>query len=382
MYECLDLERVLWGAPLAETLGAELSRRGARRPLFVASPSLRKVTPLIDGWVAEGRMVGVFDRITQHVFRGSALDLVETCRTLDADLLVTLGGGSPIDTAKVALLCLAAGVADEEGLETLRLQLGPDGARIKPSVPAPPFRQIVVPTTLAGAEFSDLAGCTDTATQVKQLFSARGIGSAAVLLAPELTLSTPMEIWLSTGIRALDHAIETLCSSAPNPYTDSLSLEAIRRLSAALRACRADPADLAARLEAQFGVWLACAGLNRVPWGASHGLGHQLGAVTGIPHGYCSCILLPRVLAFNAPVNAERQALAAAALGRPGVPADSAVLELVETLGLPTTLRAAGVERAALGIIAETSLQNPFVQQNPRPVRGSEDLLSILEAAY
>jgi alcohol dehydrogenase class IV len=203
-----------------------------------------------------------------------------------------------------------------------------------------------------------------------------------VLFAPEITVSTPPAVWLSTGIRELDHAIETLCSTSPNPYADSLSLEAIRRLGTALRACHADPLDQDARLEAQFGVWLACVGLNRVPWGASHGVGHQLGAVTGISHGYCSCILLPQVLNFNATINADRQALVAEALGKPGRTAAEAVGELVAALGLPTALRGAGVSRESLTVIAETSLQIPFVSQNPRKIRGLGDILEILEAAY
>jgi alcohol dehydrogenase class IV len=173
-YECLDLERVLWGVPIADGLAAEVQRRGARRPLFVVSPSCRKALPLIDDWLSANQVVGVFDRIVPHIGRASVFDLVRTCVERDVDLFITVGGGAAIDTAKVALICLAAGLRDEAALDDLRLQASPDGSRSSPPVPPPPFRKIAAPTTLSGAEFSDLAGCTDPATQVKQLFSARG----------------------------------------------------------------------------------------------------------------------------------------------------------------------------------------------------------------
>jgi alcohol dehydrogenase class IV len=310
------------------------------------------------------------------------LALVRAAHELEADLLVTIGGGSAIDTAKVALLATAAGVQQEDDLGQLRIETRPDGSRMVPATLPPPFRQIVVPTTLSGAEFSDLAGCTDNATHVKQLFTARQIGSASVVLAPSITLTTPLEIWLSTGVRALDHAVETLCSPKSNPYADGLATQAVLRLSDSLRRCRDDPRDLSARRDAQFAVWLACAGLNRVPWGASHGIGHQLGAVAKIPHGFCSCVLLPSVLAYNHPVNAARQNLVSATLGRPGDDAGALIRDLIAGLGLPTRLRDVGVTPEQMRTIAETSLSNPFVRENPRPIQTPADALSILEAAF
>jgi alcohol dehydrogenase class IV len=127
---------------------------------------------------------------------------------------------------------------------------------------------------------------------------------------------------------------------------------------------------------------MACIGLNRIPWGASHGLGHQVGAVAGIPHGYCSCILLPHVLAFNWSINAERQALVASAMGHPGGDASEAIARLVADLGLPSRLRDVGITREMLPQIAATSMGNMFVRQNPRPIRSPEDLQEILDAAF
>lgn len=383
-YEPLDLERVVWGESLAGSVAGEVQRRGTRRPLVVSSPSCRKKSSTIDDLLAglPVEVAGVFDAITPHVTRESVLSLAHLARETRADLIVTVGGGSAIDTVKVALAALAAGVKDEAGLQGLATVVAPGGSREVPFIPAPPFRQIVAPTTLSGAEFSDLAGCTDAATQVKQLFTGRKIGSATVILDPRITLGTPPDIWLSTGVRALDHAVETLCSAGSNPYADALSAQAVADLARTLRGTKAEPEKLEIRLKSQLAVWMACVGLNRVPWGASHGIGHQLGAVARIPHGYCSCILLPHVLAFNRPVNADRQSAVAAALGRQGQSAGEAVSELVADLGLPRRLRDVGVTPEMMRTIAATSLSNQFVRQNPRPIRDAADIMEILEAAF
>jgi alcohol dehydrogenase class IV len=383
-YEPLDLERVTWGESLAVAARAEIARRHAERPLIVVSPSCRRATNVLDQLLSAlpEPPAAVFDEISPHVGRASVVALIGLARATKADLIVTIGGGSTIDTVKVALLGLGAGIRVEADLDALCVQTTEDGLRLAPSSPPPPFRQVVAPTTLSGAEFSDLAGCTDEATNVKQLFTGRRIGSASVILDPTITLGTPLDIWLSTGVRALDHAVETLCSAASNPWADALCAKAIPALADSLRRTRADHGDLQARGDGQIAVWLACAGLNRVPWGASHGVGHQLGAVAKIPHGFCSCILLPHVLAYNAAVNAERQALVAAALGAEGRPAAQAIADLVAELGLPTRLRDVGVTPQMLPVIAATSLANLFVRQNPRPIRTEDDVMEILEAAF
>lgn len=241
---------------------------------------------------------------------------------------------------------------------------------------------VAAPTTLSGADFSDLAGCVDTATQRKQLFTGAEIGPAALILDPTITVHTPMDLWSATGIRALDHAVETLCSSEPEPLADAGALHAIRMLARGLPATKADPGDLDARLDCQVAVGLACAGLNRVPYGASHGLGHQLGAVSGMSHGHTSCVMMPHVMAHNAPATGEAQRLIADALGRPDVPAPIAVSELISALGLPTRLRDAGAEAGHLRIVAEGSINHPWVAGNVVPFSSVDELRLLLERAY
>src|SRR6266576_153112 len=151
---------------------------------------------------------------------------------------------------------------------------------------------------------------------------------------------TPMRLWLSTGIRAVDHAVETLCSVHPQPLFEATSAHALRLLPQGLIRTKRDPADLEARLESMLGVWLSLIGIQSgAPMAASHGIGHVLGGTAGVPHGFTSCVMLPHVLRFNHEVNAERQALVSEALGEPDAPAADVVASLIADLGLPGRLR-------------------------------------------
>ena len=379
-YEFLRIDRVRWGTSLASIVAAEVAGRDSRRVLLVASGSLLRDTTLVSDLtkVLGDSLVRTFGETVAHVPRSTVLACRDAIVESAADLVVTIGGGTPIDTVKMALLLLSSG---HDRFDDLAIRTDPDGTRHAPEIGPSSVRQIVVPTTLSGAEFSDLAGCVNPLTSVKQLFTAPEIGSAAVLLAPEFTQYTPDWLWLSTGVRALDHAVESLCSTASNPFTDSAAVAAVELLNRSLQRTKADPGDLDARLESQQAVWLACAGLNRVPWGASHGIGHQLGAVAGVAHGYCSCVMLPHVLRYNASVTVGAQERISRALGVTGSAGD-AVHELVSTLGLPTRLRDVGVSWDQLPTIAELSVPNMFVRQNPRPLLSPEPILQILEAAW
>ncbi len=204
-----------------------------------------------------------------------------------------------------------------------------------------------------------------------------------VILDPAITRHTPEWLFLSTGIRAVDHAVEDICSVAPQPFSDATSLHALRLLSRGLPNVHRDPAHPAARLDCQVGAWLSIVGSqNGVPKGASHGIGHVLGGTAGVPHGYTSCVMLPHVLRFNGEVNAERQAWVSEALARPGVPAADAVTELVSGLGLPGRLRDVGVTRDQLDTIARELMHDRWVHTNPRKIDGPAVVRELLEAAW
>ncbi len=384
VYSFLPQERVVWGRPAAEAVLEEVERRGAGRVFLLSSHSLATKTPVVEAVAAAlgGRVVGRFLGCVQHTPRDSVLAAAEAVRAASPDLIVTLGGGTPIDTGKILQILLAHDVRKIEEMDGLHVTVRPDGTRHIPTIKPSPVRQIIVPTTLSGAEFSSLGAATDPRSGAKQAYVGPDICGAAVILDPAATLHTPEWLWLSTGIRAIDHAVETLCAIDPTPFTDALSRQALEMLGAGLPASKKAPEDLEARLTCQLGVWLAASSINRVNYGASHGIGHVLGGLAGVPHGHTSCVLLPSVLAWNLPATAERQKVVAQALGRPRASAAEAVRNLVASLGQPTRIRDVGVDRALLPRVAELAMANLWVRTNPRPISGPQDVLSILESAW
>jgi alcohol dehydrogenase class IV len=379
-YAYLPLERVVFGRPAAEAAVDETARIGTRRVFIVASKSLARNTPVVRA-IAQAlgsHYVGLFDGCVQHSPRASVIEAARAVRAASPDLILTVGGGTAIDTVKVLQICLAHEVDTPEALDGLHAAIGADGKRYVPDIRPSPVRQVVVPTTLSGAEFSNLAGVTDERIRQKHSFIGPDVGARSVILDPEVTLHTPEWLWLSTGVRGIDHAVETLCSIDAHPYCDGLALHALRLFAQALPR----PDDLVARLRCQQASWLAASSIARVNYGASHGIGHALGAFADVPHGHTSCVMLPHVMRYNEPATAAKQYLIAEALGRPGVAAADAVAELIAALKQPATLRAVGIKREQLPKIAEAAMNNIWVRTNPRPIRSAEDVMQILEAAW
>ena len=388
IHEYLAQDRVIWGMPAAQAVVDECTRRGAQRVMIVASRSLNQGTDVvarIREALGEGH-VGTFDGCREHTPRDTVIAAADAAREWRPDLIVTIGGGTAIDTVKVMQVALAHGVTRAADLHPFRMGAAPEESR--PSATAEPMhcRQIVVSTTLGAAEFSDFAGCTDTERGIKDGFHGRTIGAAAVILDPAITRHTPATLWLSTGIRGIDHAVEAICSSVRSPLIEATCLQALRLFAQGLPRTLSDPQDLQARLQCQQAAWLAGLAILRVPFGASHGIGHSLGAVTGMAHGYTSCVMLPHVMRFNLDVTRERQAMIAQALagGTPSAdPAEAAelVARLVQALGLPGRLSECGVDPADHPRIAAGALNNLWVRSNPRPITEASQVQALLQAA-
>lgn len=384
LFQFLAQERVGWGTPAPDAIAREMAALGAGRALIVASTTLATKTDLIsviEAGLGDG-VAGLFTGCREHTPVDTVIDCAAAIRRSGADVVVTVGGGTPIDTVKAALLCLAEDVHNAEALKAYRVTVADDGARTVPAVGPSPVRQIAVPTTLSGAEFSNIAGVTDPDRGIKDAYIARDSAPAAVILDPAATVHTPDWLWLSTGVRAVDHAVETLCSRSAQPLPDATAIHALKIFAEALPRTKEEPDDLTARRDCQIAVWLAGFGLGRVEYGASHGIGHQLGAVGGVPHGHTSCVMLPSVLRWNAPVNAGRQALVSEALGRAGEAAADVVADLVARLGQPGSLRAVGITEGQLDTIAEGSLGNMMVRSNPRPINDAGQVREILDMAW
>jgi maleylacetate reductase len=379
-----QMEEVVFGSPAAEAVGAQVARLGATRVFLMVSGSLNRNTEEIEKVrrVLGQRCVGTFDRMPPHTPRAAVVSASAAVRAAKADLIVTIGGGSITDAAKAVQMCVANAIASAEAIDRLRPVKGADGVIAAPAMQPPSIRQISVPTTLSAGEFSAIAGVTDERTNVKELLRHPRIIPSAVILDPAITLNTPEWLWLSTGIRAVDHCVEGVCSKEANPYADAQALKGLSLLSQGLPRVKAEPSNLAARLDCQIGAWLSMGPLaSGVPMGASHGIGYVLGAEFGIPHGHTSCIMLPAVMRWNRPANADRQAQVATAMAQPGAEAGAVLATLIAGLGMPQSLGAVNIGRDSFQRIAEQAMATPWVPRNPRRIDGPAQVREILEFA-
>jgi maleylacetate reductase len=236
-----------------------------------------------------------------------------------------------------------------------------------------------VPTTIAGGEFSAAAGVTNARTKVKEMLRHQLTIPRAVILDPAITMHTPEWLFLSTGIRAVDHCVEGLCSRETHPYADAQAMKGLSMLAQALPRVKANPGDLDARMNCQIGTWLSMGALSAgVPMGASHGIGYVLGAVYDVPHGYTSCVMLPAVMRWNKQANADRQALVTEAMGEPGRDAADVLDAFIRGLGLPRSLQDVRIGPEHFGRIAEAAMKTPWVPRNPRKIDSPAQVREIL----
>ncbi len=385
LYRFPQMESVVFGKPFAEALAQEVDRLDVRAVFVLASGTLTRTTDMVDRLrhMLGNRIAGICAKIGAHTPRTDVVAAANAAREAGADLLVTVGGGSVTDAAKMVALCLGNGVTEPQQLDGYRAQIAADGTIRRPEIKSPSVRSIAIPTTLSAGEFTASAGCTDTARHVKESYSHPLMMPRTVILDPDASVHTPEWLFLSTGIRAVDHAVEDICSVNGQPISEGAAYHALRLLGKGLPGVKADPQDRDARLDCQIGAWMSMVGSQTgVSKGASHGIGHVLGGTAGVPHGYTSCVMLPHVLRFNHPVNAEKQARVSEALGQPDAPAAEIVAGLIAGLGLPTRLRDVGVKPEQLDLIAENSMHDRWVHTNPRKIDGPAVIRTLLDAAW
>jgi maleylacetate reductase len=373
------MDEVVFGRPAAEAVAAQLDRLGAARAFLMVSGTLNRNTDEIEKIRSRlgSRCVATFDAMPPHTPREAVIAATEAARSAGADLIVTVGGGSITDGAKAVQLCLANDVRTVDGIEAIRARKG-----AAPPMNAPTVRQISVPTTIAGGEFSAIAGVTNAGTKVKEMLRHDLAMPRAVILDPAITVHTPEWLWLSTGIRAVDHCVEGLCAREAHPYADAQALKGLAMLAQGLPRVKASPGDLDARLDCQLGTWLSMGPLSAgVPMGASHGIGYVLGAAFEVPHGYTSCVMLPSVMRWNKVDNAERQALVSAAMGHPGKDAGDVLDAFIRGLGLPRSLRDVGIGQEHFDRIAQQAMATPWIPRNPRKIDTPDQVREILELA-
>jgi maleylacetate reductase len=370
------MDEVVFGRPSAEAVVEQMDRLRASRAFLMVSGTLNRETDEIEKIRNRlgPRCAATFDAMPPHTPREAVIAATEQARAANADLIVTVGGGSITDGAKAVQICLANDVRTVDDIDRVRASRG-----IVPPMAAPSVRQISVPTTIAGGEFSSLAGVTDQRSKVKEMLRHDLVMPRAVILDPAVTLHTPEWLWLSTGIRAVDHCVEGLCSREAHPYADAQALKGLSMLTQALPRVKADPNDLDARMNCQIGTWLSMGPLfSGVPMGASHGIGYVLGAVFGVPHGYTSCVMLPSVMRWNKSDNAERQALVSAAMGKPGEDAGDVLDHFIRGLGLPRSLQDVRIGPEHFERIAQQAMGTPWIPRNPRKIDGPAQVREIL----
>jgi len=381
----LAQQRVHYGQPVGPRLVKECEAAGARRVFVTTTRSLTDGA-FVAGCIAPlgDRFAGKFDAIAAHSPREAVIEGAMRIRAAKADLVVAIGGGSVIDATKVMLQAVWFGIDAPAGLDAIvggRHRGGADPSAWDADPQS--LRMVAVPTTLSAAEFSHIAGVTDVAKRVKQMYAHPLAVPRAVILDPAATLDTPLELLLSTGMRAMDHCVERWCALRALPLPDALSLHAMTMLAASLPRVKAAPDDLCARADCQVAMWMSLLPQTAgVPFGASHGIGYILGGAYNVPHGVTSCVSLPAVLEWNEPVNGERQKAVAQALGRPGERAGPAMREFVRGLGVPWRLRDLGFARESLPEVAARYDGTGPIATNPRPVSSAADIVEILELAW
>ena len=334
----LRTTRVHFGAHALEKLEGEA--RSYDRAFVITGRSLNEKTDLIRRVEAllGDRHARTYAGIGQHTPGGAVEEAAVEAESAAADLLVSVGGGSVIDGTKAVVR-----------------ELG---------YPA----QVAVPTTLSGAEWADRAGVTDERARRKRGFVDPKTVPEVVVLDPEVTVFTPEKLWLSTGIRALDHAVEGFLYGGNHPVTDVTGLEGARRLMEYLPLSKREPEDLDARLELQLASWLSYFGPANTPMGLSHELGRRIGASYDVPHGITSCITLaPSLRLVKRRIQDVRWSKLSEVLG--GSPPER-VSSLVEELGLPSRLREVGVPDEDFEAIAGEYGD------------GAGEALAVLRAAY
>lgn len=335
--------RVVFGAGALGSLAAEIDRLGARRALVLATPEQVASAEHVAGLLGK-RAAGIFARAVMHVPVETARAAREEAERLGADCAVAIGGGSTTGLGKA--------IALESALPIL-----------------------AVPTTYAGSEMTSIWGITEAG--VKKTGRDDRVRPRTVIYDPELTLTLPYGLTVTSALNAIAHAAEGLYAHDGNPVVALMAEEGIRASAAALAQLQADPQDLAARGDALYGAWLCGSVLGSVAMGLHHKLCHTLGGSFNLPHAEVHTVILPHALAYNAAAAPEAMARVSRALG--GTSAPRAVFELARRHNAPTSLAAIGMPAEGLDRAADLAAATPY--PNPRPLE-RDALRQLLQRAF
>jgi len=344
--------RVVFGAGALQHLAREIDALGARRALVLCTPEQTGAAERVAALLGE-RAAGIFPRAVMHVPVETAREARAEAQRLGADCAVAVGGGSTTGLGKA--------IALDSGLPIL-----------------------AIPTTYAGSEMTPIYGLTEAG--IKKTGRDARVLPRTVIYDPELSLSLPLALSVTSGLNAIAHAAEGLYAHDGNPIVALIAEEGIRAIAAALPKLAADPQDIGARSDALYGAWLCGSVLGAVAMGLHHKLCHTLGGSFKLPHAEVHTVVLPHALAYNAGRAPEAMARIARALGVSGaagsvvgISAARGVFDLASSLGAPTSLRALGMPESGLDRAADLAASAPY--PNPRPLERAA-LRALLQRAF
>ena len=360
-------------------LTEELAWLGVQRPMVLSSRSTRQSAQYGELLRALGGLsVLEAETVPAHSSVHLVEQLVRQAQHAGVDGLIALGGGSVSDTAKAVALLLAEGG-----------QLADHASRFTPpsTLHIPLLRQaklpvVAIPTTASGAEVTPSLGVRDDSGR-KLLFSDVQLASRLVLIDPLANVQVPAALMLSTGMNGLAHCIEGLYSMERAPLARTLALDAIPRFFAALPAVRNEPHKPSHRLDLMYAAHLSGLVLVHARTCLHHAICHAIGSVCGVGHGDANSVMLPHVLAFNAPATDEALALAAKTVNAGQTAADfiSALHKLQQATHVPVRLRDIGVAEQDLPRIATKTMGERGLYFNPRAA-DVDDINALLAQAY
>lgn len=337
--------RIVFGAGVLARLPEEVERLGARRALVLATPGQAASAQRVATLLGE-RSAGVFARAVMHVPLATARAARAEAVRLGADCAVAIGGGSTTGLGKA--------IALDSGLPI-----------------------VAVPTTYAGSEVTPIYGLTDAG--VKKTGRDARVLPKVVLYDPELTLTLPLGLTVTSALNAIAHAAEGLYAHDGNPVTALMAEEGVRACAAALAPLMNDPQDLAARGDALYGAWLCGTVLGSVAMGLHHKLCHTLGGSFDLPHAEVHTVMLPHALAYNAARAPEAMRRIGRALGVGAHAVPAALQSLAARHGAPTALHAIGMPESGLDRAADLAVTTPY--PNPRPLERAA-LRALLQRAF
>ncbi len=372
--------RVIFGVNSADDVKIEMKALGGERTLIVTDRGIINAGLLDHVKKTLGdRCVGVFSEVPQDTGIQVINSAAEVARGLHTDSLISLGGGSVIDTAKGLAVLLKEGgrLEDYQGMQMLT---------------RPQTIHICIPTTAGtGSEVTSIAVVKDHRRKQKSILLDYHITPNVAILDPQMVRSLPSKITAFTGIDALTHAIEAIHSLQSEPITDALALHAIRLIIIYLPRCVDNGNDLLCRGQMQIAANIAGVAFSNAMVGMVHAMAHSLGAKYGVPHGLANSILLPHCILYNMDACPDRYAMVAEAMGtrKEGMndleasnTLVKAIYDLTKKIGLPQRLRDVHVPKEGLIECAELSLSDGSIVYNPKPIVDAGEVLKVYEEAW